>query len=583
MSDKSALLGRLYQARFDELKSIAGEHSVAKNGSVETLRARLIRHVILDEWDLTPEGIRAVANADLGEILGVFGIKKSGSIKARRQRLYLHLNHDPKQLNPESLDAMNKEELHALCKALELPLSGSKQTLLVRVAGVLSAQEQGWGKVKKSLRRPRGALTLPKIHTPDVTAEAEERAEPEPTVASFVEDNDEGWSFEEEVALKEALSDDAQAPSLSEIDAMLVTARPIATTSTVPPMVQHPTTEPHHSLEVETALMEVRSRMPEVHAFARDFLSVSTTTNVDDFRAFIASLRHHGFATDLGPVHDEIAQAIMSLDHQIQQEKDAAVALPRSWSEREALRRFEDLRGTLRERMEASLALHPTDTVKARMAFETEARSLGLDLRLPSISGRLHALFDLHVEINEAQATSSPDALRRQRMLRILHRGAVHLAHGERLTVERIERNLVSFEELVQTVLEHSEDGFGEAQQALVIRFLEGKGYDVNTPNLRPRVLACAGIVGAELGYLSPNEIPKLAPGILISETEVDAIVTELKHLAASFKPTVEDSETVEPSENDHQDEAAIEAASTVKRVRGTIDHIDDLLNRLKG
>ena len=212
MSDKSALLGRLYQARFDELKAIAGEHSVAKNGSVETLRARLIRHIILDEWDLTPEGIRALANADLGEILGVFGIKKSGSIKARRQRLYLHLNHDPKQLNPESLDAMNKEELHALCKALELPLSGNKQTLLVRVAGVLSAQEQGWGKVKKSLRRPRGALTLPKIHTPDITAEAEERAEPEPTVASFVEDNEEGWSFEEEVALKEALSDDAQAP-----------------------------------------------------------------------------------------------------------------------------------------------------------------------------------------------------------------------------------------------------------------------------------------------------------------------------------------------------------------------------------
>jgi len=583
MSDKSALLGRLYQARFDELKTIAGEHGVGKNGSVETLRARLIRELVLDEWDLTPEGIRAIANVDLGEILGVFGIKKSGSIKARRQRLYLHLNHDPKHLTPETLDAMNKDELHALCKALELPLSGSKQTLLVRVAGVLSAQEQGWGKVKKSLRRPRGTLTLPKVHTPETTPEDDMHSEVEPTVTSFVEGHDEGWSFEDEVALKEALSDAVRAPSLSEIDAMLVSARPEGPSSVVPPMVQHAAPDAHHSLEVETALMEVRSRTAEIHAFARDFLSVSTTTNVDDFRAFIGSLRHHGFATDLAPVHDEIAKVIMSLDHQIQQEKDAAVALPRSWGEREALRRFEDLRGTLRERMEASLALHPTDTVKARMAFEAEARALGLDLRLASISGRLHALFDLHVEINEAQATSSPEALRRQRMLRILHRGAVHLAHGERMTVERIERNLVSFEELVQTVLEHSEDGFGEAQQALVIRFLEGKGYDVNTPNLRPRVLACAGVVGAELGYLSPSEIPKLAPGILVSETEVDAIVTELKHLAASFKPATEETDLDEALEADHQDEAAIEAASTVKRLRGTIDHIDELLNRLNG
>ena len=120
MSDKSALLGRLYQARFDELKTIAGEHGVGKNGSVETLRARLIRELVLDEWDLTPEGIRATANVDLGEILGVFGIKKSGYIKARRQRLYLHLNHDPKHLTPETLDTMNKDELHALCKALEV-------------------------------------------------------------------------------------------------------------------------------------------------------------------------------------------------------------------------------------------------------------------------------------------------------------------------------------------------------------------------------------------------------------------------------------------------------------------------------
>ena len=56
-----------------------------------------------------------------------------------------------------------------------------------------------------------------------------------------------------------------------------------------------------------------------------------------------------------------------------------------------------------------------------------------------------------------------------------------------------------------------------------MIRFLESKGYEVNAaPTPPPRVLACAGIMGAELGYLSPSEIPRIAPGVLVTETEVD-------------------------------------------------------------
>lgn len=581
MSEKSELLSHLYQARFEDLKSIAAEQGVAKSGSVETLRSRLIRQLVLGDWDLSSEGIKIIANHDLGEILGVFGIKKSGSIKSRRQRLYLHLNHDPKHLTPERLDEMNKDQLHALCKTLELPLSGSKQTLLVRVAGVLASQENAWGKVKKSLRRPRGTTASPTVHlnTPEDTPERPTSSAT--SVASFVESHDDGWTFEEEVNLKEQLvTSSSERPTLAEIDTMLAQARPAEDPMATPPMIQHPEPPVHHSLEVETALMELRGRTAEIHAFARDYLSVSTTTNTEDFEAFIGSLRHHGFATDLRPVHDEVARIIMDLDFNIQQERTASTAMPQSWSEREALRRFEDMRGTLRERMEAALALHPADTVKARMAYEDEARTLGLDLRVASIAGRVHALFDLHVEISEAQAVNSPEALRRQRMMRILHRGAVHLGASERATVERLERNIVSFEELVQTVLEHSEDGFLEAEQALVIRFLEGKGYEVNTPALRPRVLACAGVVGAELGYLSPSDIPKLAPGVLVSETEMDAIVTELKHMAAAFKtsPTVEE-EVV----NGPQDEAAVEAAGNVERVRGKIDRIDDLLNRLQG
>jgi len=153
------------------------------------------------------------------------------------------------------------------------------------------------------------------------------------------------------------------------------------------------------------------------------------------------------------------------------------------------------------------------------------------------------------------------------------------MPESEKLTVNRLERNLVAFEELVQTVLESSEEGFQEHHQALVIRFLESKGYDVNTSNLRPRILACAGVLGAELGYLSPGDIPKIAPGVLVSETEVDAIVTELRALASSFKPQTEtvDEEEIEVAES------VSEASQNVQRVRGKIDKIDELLNRLNG
>ena len=124
-----------------------------------------------------------------------------------------------------------------------------------------------------------------------------------------------------------------------------------------------------------------------------------------------------------------------------------------------------------------------------------------------------------------------------------------------------------------------SNNGFDEAQQALVIRFLESKGYDVNTADLRPRVLACAGILGAELGFLSPSEIPRIAPGVLVSETEVDAIVSELKALASSFK--TKETEVVDLDEEIA--ESVADASHNITRVKSKIDRVDDLRNRLRG
>ena len=594
MVDKGELLSELYQARFDGLKEVAVAYNLPKTGSVETLRARLIQNLILDEWDLSPDGIRNLMNNELGELLGVFGIKTSGSLRARRQRLYLHLNHDAKRLLPESLDSMTRDELHALCKILELPLSGAKQALLVRVAGVLASQDGGWGKVKKSLRRPRASSNkLPSpvkvLPTPDQPADSPDSGEHEAVIEAaenFVSEHPEGWTFEEETEFRTGLAQEgipvSKAPIASTLDEALRSSSAVQQQEATPSMVQvasEPSEE--HSLEVEAALLELKARMAEIESAGRDFLAVSTTSETEDLDAFIHSLKSHGFATEITAVQDSIRTTLMELEFRSQNEKSAMYTMPNSWREREALRVFENAREGLRGMLDETLASHPGDLVKARMAFEEVGRTMDLDLSIPSVSGRLHALFDLHVDINQAQALQDPAIARRNRILRILQHGAVHLSTSERNTVDRLERNISAFEELVETILESSEGTFTEPQQALVIRFLESRGYEVNTVDLRPRILACAGIIGSELGFISPAEIPRIAPGIMISDTQVDAIVTELKALAEAFKPA---EETTQEEEPEMEVAASVaDASDRLNSARSKIDHIDDLLARLRG
>ena len=588
MTSKGELLGELYQARFDRLKEIATSYQMPKNGSVESLRAKLIANLILDEWDLGKSDIKSLKNKDIGEILGIFGIKKSGSIRERRQRLYLHLHEDPKQLTPEKLDSMTKNQLHELCKILQLPLTGDKQSLLVRVAGVLASQQGSWGKVKKTLRRPKESLNIPKIPNPGehetapVIDDKDEQVVVK-TVDDFVAKHPEGWTFEQETELRNDLSEEGFDTTRNDvaqtIDAAL-RSRLESEEIVIPSMIQTPTEiEPQmNSLEVEAALIELNSRIAEVEAAGRDFLMVSTSSDEEDLEAFIANFADYGFAVDEPAIRNVIRTKIMELEFQTQNEKDSINSMPNSWREREAIREFENMRSSLRDQLGNTLSLHQGDLVKARVAFEEIGRNMGLDLRIPSISGRIHALFDLHVEINEAEALQDPSVARRNRVLRILHHGSVHLSTGERRTIERLERNIKSFEEVVETILESSEGRFDEAQQALIIRFLESRGYEVNTADLRPRILACSGIIGAELGHLSPSEIPRVAPGVIVSDNQVDAIVSELRLLADAFKPK-SDEEIISPE----NDEEIADAADRLKSAREQIDHVDDILARLRG
>ena len=147
------LLSSVYMERLQSLRSRAEENGISKSGSVEVLRARLISNLVLSDMDLSWEGIQSMSHKELGQVLKVFGIKSSGSHKERRQRLWLHLNYDSRRMTIENLAEMNRDNLHEMCKRLELELTGNRTVLMGRVAGVLTSQSRGWGRIKRSLKR----------------------------------------------------------------------------------------------------------------------------------------------------------------------------------------------------------------------------------------------------------------------------------------------------------------------------------------------------------------------------------------------------------------------------------------------
>ena len=179
----SNLLNSLYTGRLQNLRQRAESSGISKSGSVEVLRARLIRQQVLAELDLSWEGIQSMSHKEMRDVLKVFGIKSSGSHKERRQRLWLHLSYDSRRMTIENLAEMNRDDLHEMCKKLELDLTGNRTVLMGRVAGVLTSQMNGWGRIKRSLRR-NGIQTSPfKESEPEV--KVEEGAAPEIATDEF--------------------------------------------------------------------------------------------------------------------------------------------------------------------------------------------------------------------------------------------------------------------------------------------------------------------------------------------------------------------------------------------------------------
>ena len=168
MRVESNLLNSLYMGRLQSLRQRAEDSGISKSGSVEVLRARLISNLVLAEVDFSWEGIQSMPHKEMGEVLKVFGIKSSGSHKERRQRLWLHLSYDSRRMTIENLAEMNRDDLHEMCKKLELDLTGNRTVLMGRVAGVLTSQINGWGRIKRSLRRNGLQTSTPEEPEPEI-------------------------------------------------------------------------------------------------------------------------------------------------------------------------------------------------------------------------------------------------------------------------------------------------------------------------------------------------------------------------------------------------------------------------------
>ena len=596
MTTPQVMLEELFRAKLDDLRSIAAAYDLPRAGGVDLLRARLISQLVLDAWDLSDDGIAQLKNNELGDILGALGIKKTGSIRARRQRLHLHLNHDAKALTVESLNERTKEDLHALAKSLELPVSGTKQTLQARIAGVLEMQRGAWGPIKRSLRRDGGrSLTIP------VPEDASEPSAPallytEPTAApsggvdeaveAFTEAHPEGWTAEEEAGMREALQasgvDVTRGDVAAELDAAL-RSRAATPDEGLDLVMDVEENDPYAAfepgdlpLDAMADLEDLERRDAEVEAACRHFLSIGHVSDTADVEAFLDSLSKEGFETAREHVRAAIRHRLLAVDQRRRSEEEAQRGRPTTWRAREALRTFESLRPQLIEAVEE--ATGEGDTPEARSAYLQAVKGLGIDVGEAAVSGRVHALYDLHVDLMAERASMDPVAARRQRALRVLFHGSVHMDLNDRRTLERLERGLPGFEDLISAVLDDADGRIEPAHEALILSYLERRGLEVNTPELRPRVMACAGVLAAEMGLISPSEIPRLAPGIVLSDDRIEEIVGELKQLAATFRSTPVGQSPPQTSE------APAERDGRHRRVDGArsmVDRADDVLARL--
>ena len=546
-------LATLHTSKLEQLKDTASEAGIPRTGSVERLRIRLIQSIIIPEEDLSWDGIQDISNQQLTDLLKIFGIKSSGSQKDKRQRIWLHIYHDPKKLTIDSLAEMNRDDLHELCARLEMPRSGNKTQLVGRVAGVLSNQEGAWGRIKRSVKRgsssstpsPRPSVAVPPSNTPTSTPPTQEIIQTkieevkEEPATEFIEET----SDEEELVEENTIQDSKPLTQTIEVGA-------------------------------EIAFREVENREAELRSLIRDFLIIGEQSP-EDIAAFIEDLNPRGFDISHNIVKEFILNLIQEMAQRKEKEHEAQSLLPGSWRERQAIRRFEEERGGLLDSLEEILLTSRGDIPSARMAFENFATDAGLDLELPAISGRVHGLFDLQISLNDMEMDIDPVAARRDRAIRLLLRRVDEIDNVAKSTLERMEQQIEALERIVETVIRRNEGKFTSLEHSLMIRFLERRGWDANHPEVRPRLIAAAGVLAVEMGYISEAEMPTLPGQIALDPERVSDVVDTLNDVLESFgkKPA----RSVE-----ELNEIDVEDIDEMESARRTLDSADAILDRLR-
>lgn len=551
MAINTELLNSLFRAKLAELRDLAVENDLPKTGNVEQLRAKLIATLVLNHIDLSDAGINKMQNHDLTKVLGFFGVKKSGSKKEKMRRLWLHLNGDPKKLNVSTVGDMTREDLHALCVTFDLPRSGNKTVLMGRVAGVLSSEEKSWGKVKKSLRT--GQKTL-EVDEEDTTVD------PTP-VTPVPPAYDAATPIIPEPADIEPVVEVIEPPVIEEVPLELGDE-----------IVDSPTPVTLDEGAGE-ALVRLESRKAELTSHLREFLLIGREQDEDDVSAFIEDLGRLGFGIEHEVVRGKILDELQQMIQLKQQEDSARSTLPGSWREKQALRQLEDARSNLLDRLDDILEKRGGEIASARVDFENAALDAGLDLELAAISGRVHGLFDLQVSLRASEAEIDPVTARRHRAMETLYRRSHEVSDEAMAQLGKIETQMEAFERVVETIVRRSEGEFGPTEHALLVRFLERRGWDPNQPEVRPRLLAAAGVLAAEMGYVDAADIPSLPTTISLDAEKVSGVVDSMREILTDMgraPPTIESVTSDDGTEKTETD-----------RVKSKLDAADALLRKL--
>ncbi len=335
--------------------------------------------------------------------------------------------------------------------------------------------------------------------------------------------------------------------------------------------------------EVLVELDKIEARKAEVIVIARDLLAEPFDIEVlADRDRFYERCEEFGILALSSAGRQALKDILVSCITLRSEEEQAGGREAGSWREREAIKRFDSKRKELVELIEREVESADGDLVRARIESERLARDvLRLDLDLSVIAGRFHGVFEIHTSLMLREADVDPVRERRRQAIEALRFDQARLSAESVDIITRLSEHIEGLEQLIEVVIRRSKAGFDHRAQSNVVRMLERKGYAINTPELRPRILAAAGVLALELGYITTDDAPRLPTGLTVDERQLAQVVNHLNQLADKMAGDNEE-EVIEDGQ--FEKEAKLhEQSETMSRLRTKLDSADRLMRRLQG